>query len=338
LAEHPALDLTYALDPATPALLEQLYASLDEFEPIAIEEHDDGAGWRVFFRSASQRDAARETLAGTLADRLVHLTAVNVPDEGWAARSQAHLGPVRVGRIVVAPPWSVDTLNLRPEDRLVVIQPSMGFGTGHHATTRLCLALLQQQRLDGAAVVDLGTGSGVLAIAAWRLGARSASAIDCDPDALQNARENLELNGAAVAVRVIQMDLAEIGVRPGSDPILSPAIGVRPGSDPIAGGVRPGSDPTADPMAEIDIATADVVLANLTPGVLQRYARHLLGLVRAGGCCIVSGFGRDELRSIESAFGQTADEVLNSESESSGPDEAPLQESWCAALFVSRPR
>jgi len=169
VASYPALDLKFAPGPGAGTFQDMLYAELDEFEPVAIHEHETGDGWRVFFRSATQREAARGALASEFGNALLQLSPVNVDDEDWARRSQASLTAIRVGRIVVAPPWDVAASSEQPTASsliTIVIDPSTGFGTGHHATTRLCLELLQRRDVSGAQVIDVGTGSGVLAIAA----------------------------------------------------------------------------------------------------------------------------------------------------------------------------
>ena len=89
----------------------------------------------------------------------------------------------------------------------------MGFGTGHHPTTRLALRALQELPLDNCGVLDIGCGSGVLAIAAVKLGAQSAVGIDIDPDALENATENVALNSVTEQVRFEEVDFREMSAR-----------------------------------------------------------------------------------------------------------------------------
>lgn len=205
MAEYPALDIEIT-PPAGESLYDRLYALLDDYEPAAIDPADDGAHWRVFFRSANQRDAAFAALG---AIREVRAAAVEVPDEDWARRSQEKLRAIEAGRLIVAPPWDIPRSG-RP---VIIIEPSTGFGTGHHATTRLCLILLQQLELRRARVLDIGTGSGVLALAAWKLGAADVVALDNDQDALDNARENIARNGAAAAIDIIRDDLDTLRIQ-----------------------------------------------------------------------------------------------------------------------------
>jgi len=157
-------------------------AAADDYSPTAVEERDGAL--RIFFSTPDTRDRAFAALS-----RRFTLTRVDVDDEDWARRGQPDLSPIVVGRVVV-----YSTLPATAAPLALVIPPSMGFGTGHHATTRLCLAALQSIDLREKVVLDVGTGSGLLAIAAAKLGAARAIGSDDDADAIQAATENLELN------------------------------------------------------------------------------------------------------------------------------------------------
>jgi len=204
LADCPAIDLhlTHVRSPLGPddACRDRVHLLLDDFNPIAIQEAESGDRWRVFFRNAAMRDKAAAALRAMLPALFLDVTAIDVPDEDWARRSQESLKAVRAGRLIVAPPWDVPKSSDVP---VIIIDPSTGFGTGHHATTRLCLEMLQRIELRGARVIDVGTGSGVLALAAWKLGAADVVAVDNDPDALENARTNFSTNGAGPSIDVI---------------------------------------------------------------------------------------------------------------------------------------
>jgi ribosomal protein L11 methyltransferase len=232
-------------------------AAIDDAHPTAID--DRAAGLRAFFANASDRDAAAAFLRAH--DPSLTIVAVDVPDEAWAERSQASIGAVRVGRIVVAPPWIA-----RPHDDTetiwIPILPSMGFGTGHHASTRLCLALLQDFDVRGKSALDIGTGSGVLAIAAWCLGSPRVLAIDYDDDALVSARENVSLNHAEEAIDLRALDLER----------------------------APAS------------VQFDVVLANITGAMLRKHAVAIAGLVARHGSAILSGFQTDEADDVARTF------------------------------------
>ena len=174
----PAVDVTLG---AHDDSLDLLLADADDYSPTAVEEHDGVL--RIFFPTTELRDRAAEALRGT---------PVDVDDEDWAKRAQP-IAPITVGRITVVP--SLQSPVSSPDTIAIVIPPSMGFGTGHHSTTRLCLAALQSIDLRGKFVLDVGTGSGLLAIAAAKLGAARAVGTDDDADAIQAARENLDFNG-----------------------------------------------------------------------------------------------------------------------------------------------
>jgi len=120
-----------------------------------------------------------------------------VAEQDWSESWKAGLAPLAVGRVFVRPSWI--TAATPPGMVEVVLDPGMAFGTGTHPTTSLCLAGLSDLLASrpGAAVLDVGTGSGLLAIAAARLGARRVAGNDDDPVAVRVARENAALNGVA---------------------------------------------------------------------------------------------------------------------------------------------
>lgn len=122
------------------------------------------------------------------------------PDRDWQAEWKASITPVRAGRIAVVPSWLVDDHAPADDELTLVLDPGRAFGTGHHATTRLCLELLDGLDLAGRTLADVGCGSGVLAVAAARRGARVV-ACDLDADAVAVTRENAARNHAAVEVR-----------------------------------------------------------------------------------------------------------------------------------------
>jgi ribosomal protein L11 methyltransferase len=234
----------------------------DDYAPTAVQEIEGGL--RFFFSSASDRDRAADALRPFL-----RVSPVEVPGDDWARRSQESLTPIVVGRIVVAPPWhSRDTSHQPPGTShqppiTIVIAPSMGFGTGHHATTRLCLAALQEIDVTAAEVLDFGTGSGVLAMAAVHLGAAHALGVDDDPDAIQSAVESLALNPDLPAGRILFV---------------------------------------VSDLMTMEVPAADVVTANLTGGLLIRAAGRLRQAVKPGGLVIMSGLETKERDDVWAAF------------------------------------
>jgi ribosomal protein L11 methyltransferase len=125
----------------------------------------------------------------------------SVSTEDWSSSWKVNFKPIRIGRrLLIVPSW--EEVTPRPDDIVLRLDPGMAFGTGGHETTRLCLELLEQimdgmPTLQSPSVLDLGTGSGILAMAAVQLGAGSVCAVDIDPEAVEVARENIAANGLA---------------------------------------------------------------------------------------------------------------------------------------------
>lgn len=136
------------------------------------------------------------------------LSITEVEEDDWANSWKKYYKPTRVGKsIIIKPTWEDYT----PEaDEIVVnMDPGMAFGTGTHETTALCLAALDELVKGGERVLDIGTGSGILAIAALKLGAAGAEGVDIDPMCVRTAGENAKLNGVDGKLKVLVGDLSD---------------------------------------------------------------------------------------------------------------------------------
>lgn len=129
-----------------------------------------------------------------------------VQEEDWANAWKVYFKPERIGKItVIKPTW--ETYEQQEGDLIIEIDPGMAFGTGNHATTALCLQMLEEYVKQGMDIIDVGTGSGILAIQAGLLGANTVQAMDYDTVAVSAAKENIELNNLQDKVSICQSDL-----------------------------------------------------------------------------------------------------------------------------------
>ena len=159
-----------------------------ELFPGGFEERDHADGLELV---AYTDDAGEERLWAAFGE----VTAIDVPG-GWEDRWREFHKPVRIGRLWVGPPWEPPPV----DGEAIVVDPGRAFGTGGHATTRLCLQLLAE--LEPRSLLDAGCGSGVLAIAAARLGFAPVTALDHDPKALEATARNAAANGVSVECRL----------------------------------------------------------------------------------------------------------------------------------------
>ena len=179
----------------------------------AVEERDDG----TLVTFAPDEAAADELIAdiGRAAEgNAAETTRRRIEPVDWTIRWRDGLGARSFGRLTVAPSW-IDPLPT--DDIVVVLDPETAFGSGEHGSTRVALALLERRVKPGDTVLDLGSGSGILALAAVKLGAGRAIGIENDPEANVVARRNAERNGVAGAVELLDGDAGDLA------PLLGPA-------------------------------------------------------------------------------------------------------------------
>jgi len=173
----------------------------DEATLIAYFPMDDRVGERI--RALRQFISRLAEFGIDAAHTAIALRSIE--DDNWAESWKSAFPPLRIGkRFLIVPTW-VD-VTPQPSEILLRLDPGMAFGTGQHATTRLSLELLELAMEGGERVADIGTGSGVLAIAAAKLGASHIDAVDVDPTVLPIAKRNFETNGVASIIRLLRGD------------------------------------------------------------------------------------------------------------------------------------
>lgn len=201
----------------------EMFAALfEELGTLGWEEstppQTDTPTLRVFFPASVSRTgtirrirkAAKALQAEGVLDETPRLSHEKVERYDWVAEFRKNFRGIRVGEgLRVVPPWRARATPSRPGDIEIVIEPGTAFGTGLHETTRLCLRLLQREIAGGERVIDIGAGSGILALGAVRLGARSAVAIEIDPQAHANLRANIRRNRLGRNVRVFAGGLSD---------------------------------------------------------------------------------------------------------------------------------
>lgn len=240
-----------------------------------LERHMAGRSRITFYLEAGEKGFAklgevRVALEGLKRERrdlgTLLMTLEDVQDADWENNWKQYYKPMEIGRrLVVIPQWE----EADPGDRVpLYLDPGLTFGTGAHATTRLCLTALEDLVRGGERVLDLGCGSGILSVAALRLGAERALAVDIDDKCRDAARENAGLNG-------IGPEKLEVLV---------------------------GNILTDETVARRIGGEWDIVLANIVADVIIALAPRVRGLLRQGGTFLCSGIIEGRAAEVESAL------------------------------------
>ena len=197
-----------------------------------------------------KRRELEEALACLAPKNPIKLFPCEIDEQEWGTAWRKHYKTLKVGqRLLIKPSW--EDYKASADQVVVELDPGMAFGTGQHATTRLCLVALERYLRPGMAVLDLGTGSGILAIAAAKLGASSVLALDINTAAVEVARSNVQANGLCHLVTVEQ-------------------------------GTLPRDEATWR-------GSFDLVVANIVAHVIEELADSLASSLKAQGILIVSG-------------------------------------------------
>jgi ribosomal protein L11 methyltransferase len=197
-----------------------------------------------------------------------------VKEEDWADAWKQYFKPLQVSeRLTIKPTW--ETYMPREDELIIELDPGMAFGTGTHPTTAICLRTLESAIHGGETVIDVGTGSGILAIGALKLGASRVLALDLDPVAVSSATMNIELNGLQDVIEVRHSDLLGI---------LSDGNGADKRAE---GGVQP---------------PVDIVVANILAEIILLFIADVMEVLKPGGIYIASGIYKNKEDDVEAGL------------------------------------
>lgn len=194
------------------------------------------------------------------------LNAITVDDNDWLHEWKKHFHPFNIGRVLIVPEW--DKSNHESEIKFI-IDPGSAFGTGQHATTKLCIEALQERLCKGATVLDIGCGSGILSIISLLLGAGSVSACDIDPTAVAITKKNAGLN-----------------------PIKPSSLHV------YAGDILTSSELNKTILHQ----GYDIVIANIVADVIKDLAPQINTYLKPGGLFLASGIITERLKEVLTAL------------------------------------
>lgn len=202
-----------------------------------------------------------------------------VQDEDWADAWKKYFKPLRVSeRLTIKPTW--EDYEARPDEVIIELDPGMAFGTGTHPTTALCLRTLESAVRGGETVIDVGTGSGILAIGAVKLGASRVLALDLDPVAVSSATENIKLNGL--------QDIIEVK--------LSDLLGILHEGDRSPAAVKP---------------PVDIVVANILAEIILLFISDVMEVLKPGGLYIASGIYKNKEEDVEAGLLAAGFEIVD---------------------------
>lgn len=274
----PWLQITLATDREHATLLE---AALENIGALAVTLGDAGDEpqlepppgatplWgQVLVTALFEPDeASRQDVEALIASLAGHLAAPpryeRIEDQAWEHTWRDDFAPTRFGERLWVCPRGERPAGEQPDQVIVELDPGLAFGTGHHPTTALCLKWLDGAALTGTRLIDYGCGSGILAIAALKLGAAQALAVDHDPQALEATLANASENGVANRLRCLAAEDTPSGLRE---------------------------------------EMADYLVANILAGPLIELAPRLAAMVRPGGTLALSGLLLDQVGSVAAAY------------------------------------